>query len=148
MGPEAASLLAAMWQLSFDEDDGNSWDESAFRSLLTTPGVASLVCSQARSSEPKAFVLFRVTADEAEIITIATLPAARQTGLATHLLEALFQLLKRKDIRTIFLEVARDNEVARALYRKSGFRKVGLRKNYYPRRAKNRGDGLVLRRDI
>ena len=36
--------------------------------------------------------------------------------------------------RTVFLEVDEDNVPARRLYRRAGFREVGRREGYYPRR--------------
>jgi ribosomal-protein-alanine N-acetyltransferase len=44
----------------------------------------------------------------------------------------------------MFLEVATDNAAARALYDGAGYRRVGLRRCYYP----NGGDAVVLARGL
>ena len=45
--------------------------------------------------------------------------------------------------RNLFLEVRPSNEAAQALYRRFGFRKVAVRRDYYPART-GREDALVL----
>jgi ribosomal-protein-alanine N-acetyltransferase len=48
----------------------------------------------------------------------------------------------------VFLEVDEDNEPARRLYRRAGFREVGRRPGYYPQAGGNAATALVLRRDL
>ena len=77
------------------------------------------------------FIVYRVAADEAEIITIGVRPAARRNGTASALLGILENELQKKNIKKIFLEVAVDNDAALKLYEKNGFTRVGTRPKYY-----------------
>ncbi|HEY4707910.1 MAG TPA: ribosomal protein S18-alanine N-acetyltransferase, partial [Thermodesulfobacteriota bacterium] len=68
---------------------------------------------------------------EAHILNIAVDPKFRGRGLATRLLSMMLQIMKRKMVYEIFLEVRVSNDAARELYRKFGFREAFIRKNYY-----------------
>ena len=90
------------------------------------------------------FLVLRVAADQAEIITLGVVPSARRTGIATALLSAAEAEAADKGAVEVFLEVASDNAAARALYEKAGYRRVGCRPRYYLRRDQSRVDALVL----
>jgi ribosomal-protein-alanine N-acetyltransferase len=47
---------------------------------------------------------------------------------------------------SIFLEVRPSNIAAISLYKKMGFKQVGVRKGYYPNGDQEREDALILRR--
>jgi ribosomal-protein-alanine N-acetyltransferase len=72
-----------------------------------------------------------VAADEAEILTLAVVPASRRTGLATALLHTANARAKNDGAAAMLLEVAESNEAARALYTRLGFTQVGRRRGYY-----------------
>lgn len=67
---------------------------------------------------------------EAEVHTIGVVPEAQGNGIGGALLRALLEHADLFDA-AVFLEVRTDNEAAIALYRKTGFREVGMRKRYY-----------------
>ena len=48
----------------------------------------------------------------------------------------------------VFLEVDEDNEPARRLYQRAGFREVGRRPGYYQQSRDHAATALVLRRDL
>jgi ribosomal-protein-alanine N-acetyltransferase len=52
-------------------------------------------------------------------------------GLATQLMQAVILEARKKNVKTIQLEVRASNVSAISLYRKCGFVEVGVRKNYY-----------------
>lgn len=113
------------------------WPTEAFVDLLAQPGVATL-------GGPDGFILIRIVADEAEILTLAVRPAARRRGLARRLVETAADLARRSGAARLFLEVAEDNAAARALYAAAGFQTVGRRAGYYARAAGPPVDALVL----
>lgn len=77
------------------------------------------------------FVVWRVVADEAEIITIGVHPDARRGGIADAMLTLVESDVKKRDGKKIFLEVAENNVPARALYEHNGYVQVGVRPKYY-----------------
>ncbi|MDE5615470.1 MAG: GNAT family N-acetyltransferase [Alphaproteobacteria bacterium] len=77
------------------------------------------------------FIVYRVVADEAEIITIGVAPRARRGGIAAAMLAIAEQDAKKRGATKMFLEVARDNTAARELYRTAGYAEAGIRPQYY-----------------
>ena len=110
-----------------------AWNAADIRRLLDGRGVISVVARAegAGREPPCGFAIAREAADEAEIITIATDPAHRRSGVGKALMRDIIRRLHGDRIARLFLEVSEDNAPAIALYRNLGFRKVGLRKGYY-----------------
>ncbi len=75
---------------------------------------------------------------EREILNIAVDPEYRRLGIAQELIRA--EVLRNRGIH--ILEVRESNLAARALYRKMGFREVGLRPGYYENPVET---GIVMR---
>ena len=121
------------------------WTARAFADLLVMPGAAGLLVLADR--EPVGLVLWRIAADEAEILTICTLPTRRRAGAARHLLAAASGAIQAAGVRRLFLEVAVDNEAAIGLYRAFGFTDEGRRRGYY-QGPHGTVDALILGRDI
>lgn len=69
--------------------------------------------------------------DEGYISNVAISPEYRRRGIADKLIAALVSRANEKDLSFVTLEVRQSNAPAIELYRKNGFSKVGLRKNYY-----------------
>ena len=124
LGPAHADRLAALHADGFDAP----WDAAEFAALLDQPGVFAIALGEA-------FVLCRVVADEAEILTIAVRPSSRRRGLGRNLMDEALRRLYRDRVASCFLEVDPDNGSAIALYRSLGFAVVGERKGYYRRAA-------------
>lgn len=83
------------------------------------------------TTEPRAFMLSWVVADELHILSVATMPGFRRQGLARALLDYAIEFARLRKIRAIFLEVRRSNVGAIALYRAFGFSAIGIRPRYY-----------------
>lgn len=77
------------------------------------------------------FIVYRVVADETEIITIGVAPDARRGGIAAAMLAIAENDASKRGAKKIFLEVAENNAAARALYEKNGYHTVGTRPKYY-----------------
>ncbi|WML50775.1 ribosomal protein S18-alanine N-acetyltransferase [Neobacillus sp. PS3-12] len=82
-----------------------------------------------------------VVIDEAHVTNIAILPEYRGRKFGEALMQNLFDVAKTMGAKSMTLEVRVTNYVAQALYRKFGFQKGGLRKNYY---TDNQEDALVM----
>lgn len=115
-----SARLAEIHAASFSQ----AWDAAAFVSLLSGQGVAALI-------EDDGFVLIRTVADEAEVLSIAVLPAARRRGVAKALLSAATAAAREAGAQRLFLEVSAHNTAALALYRRAGFAEIGRRRGYY-----------------
>jgi len=62
---------------------------------------------------------------------ICVLPDYRKMGVGKNILEILNKRCKIHELKKIILEVRESNSGAQAFYTKSGFNKIGLRKDYY-----------------
>ncbi len=138
LGPDNADALAALHAAAF----AAPWDEAAMRDLLSQPGAFAV------GREEAGFILCRVVADEAEVLTLATAPASRRQGLGLLLVEAAAETASAQGASRLFLEVAEDNAAARALYARAGFLEVGRRRGYYARPGGPAIDALVLALDF
>jgi ribosomal-protein-alanine N-acetyltransferase len=114
--------------------------------LLAMPGAICLIAR--RENQPLALLLLRSAADEAEIITIGTLPQSRRQGIGAALIAAALPLLRDCDIKRLLIEVAASNEAALALYRKVGFAAVGQRRDYYEHADGQREDAIIMSKTI
>ena len=117
-----------------------SWDEAAFAALLSRPGA---ICE----AEERGFALLSVAADEAELLMLATRPAARRRGVAGRLLGAGLARAAAAGARRCFLEVAEDNAAAISLYLAHDYAMTGRRRGYYAR-AGHRVDALVMVKEL
>jgi len=102
------------------------WSAPSFAALLDEPNVFLIHDPQGRG-----FLLGRVVAGEAELLTLATAPEARRTGLARGLMERFDAVARARGAETAFLEVAETNIPARALYAACGWVENGRRPGYY-----------------
>ncbi len=77
------------------------------------------------------YVGFIITAGQSYITNVAVLPKYRRSGVATMLLERLFDIAEGYGLEFISLEVRPTNAAAISLYSSLGFEEIGLRKNFY-----------------
>ncbi len=134
--------LAALHALCFAE----SWSARAIGQLLGTPGAFALLAESGGAA--RGFILIRVAADEAEILSIGVTPGTRRLGSGRRLVGAGAAKARDMGAVTLFLEVARENEAARALYAAAGFSEAGLRRGYYRGPGAEAEDALVLRANL
>ncbi|MBL4613239.1 MAG: ribosomal protein S18-alanine N-acetyltransferase [Emcibacter sp.] len=142
-GGEAAEILSEMQARSFQDTPEQLWSGKEFAALFQHSGTKAMILSVA--AETAGFLMWRQVADEAEILTIAVLPACRGRGLGQRLLEEFYEQARVAGVRDIFLEVRADNKAAESLYAKAGFDRVGRRKNYYGGRGAEKQDALIMK---
>jgi ribosomal-protein-alanine N-acetyltransferase len=141
-GPRDAPALAALHAAAFRR----GWSEDEFERLLLDPIV---IAHRALAGRTLAgFILSRLAAGEADILSVAVAPARRGRGLARKLLDLHLRRLAGMGARAVFLEVDEDNAAARRLYAGARFREVGRRPAYYARGPEGPANALVLRRDL
>ena len=86
-----------------------------------------------------------VAADEAHLLNVSIAAPRQRQGLGADLLRFLFKVARQGGARKIFLEVRPSNIGARALYARTGFTQIGLRRGYYPA-ADGHEDAIVMER--
>lgn len=132
------------------EDFVRPWTDGEFASLLaqdTVFGYAVFETGKGKAG-PVGFVLARLAAGEAEILTVAVARAHRRQGLGRQLMDAVLRRLHALRAEALFLEVDETNMPAIALYRRLGFREVGKRPAYYQKAGGPSTGALVMRRDL
>jgi tRNA threonylcarbamoyl adenosine modification protein YeaZ/ribosomal-protein-alanine acetyltransferase len=139
---QETSTLASLHAACFER----GWSASEMARLLAMPGAVCLIAR--RDDQPLAFLLLRSAGDEAEIITIGTLPDMRRQGIGAALIAAALPLLRSHDIQRLLIEVAASNAPALALYRKVGFSAVGQRRDYYQHANGRREDAIIMSKTV
>ncbi len=94
------------------------------------------------------FVIGRVVAGEAEVLTIAVDPAQHRQGIGTRLVTRFLTEAQARHAEVAFLEVAADNLAGRGLYAAAGFVESGHRRGYYHAPDGRMVDALIMSRRI
>jgi ribosomal-protein-alanine N-acetyltransferase len=88
-----------------------------------------------------AYVCLRQIDAAMHLLKVAVAPAWRKRGIATWLLNSCFKKIADTELRAVQLEVRPANTAAQALYKKLGFKLIGIRPKYYTDTGE---DALVL----
>jgi ribosomal-protein-alanine acetyltransferase len=134
--PADAPRLAALERICFSDP----WSPAGLRDLIAAPQSIALVALTGNAIV--GYAMARHAADSGEILNLAVDPDHRRKGIAAHLIDALLEGLRARDVREVYLEVRESNGPARALYRDKGFTVAGMRRAYYRYPTE---DALVLR---
>ncbi len=137
-----ACALAALHAASFRR----GWSDGEFERLLLDRNVLAHRAMSGRKLS--GFIMSRLAAGEAEILSVAVAASSRGRGLARKLLHLHLGRLAALGIGSVFLEVDEGNAPARRLYRRAGFTEVGRREGYYASGGASGAAALILRRDI
>lgn len=70
-------------------------------------------------------------ADEGYLANLAVSPEYRRRGVGKRLLERLIALAREENLAFLSLEVRASNSAAISMYAAQGFKKAGVRKNFY-----------------
>jgi ribosomal-protein-alanine N-acetyltransferase len=81
---------------------------------------------------------------EVHLLNLTVTPEHQRRGHALAMLDELVRESLALDARRLWLEVRTSNERAQALYRRYGFRDVGLRRGYYPAGPLARENAIVM----
>ncbi|CEI52105.1 ribosomal protein S18-alanine N-acetyltransferase [Acinetobacter bereziniae] len=115
------------------------WKISQFEESITS--YVSTVIEQ--NNQVVGFCILQPVLDEANLLLMAIHPSQQGRGLGYQLLEESITLLKNNPVQ-IFLEVRESNQAAIALYEKSGFHQIDLRKNYYPNKDGSHEHAIIM----
>jgi ribosomal-protein-alanine N-acetyltransferase len=122
------------------------WSRSMFAGELAKP---SSICLGAFAAEEEngelcGYLIVSRYVDAWHVMNVAVDPDHRGRGIATMLLERLFELTAVDARRGYTLEVRVSNAPAIAVYERLGFQARGIRRGYY---TDNREDALIMWRD-
>ncbi len=110
-------------------DSLTPWDETSIFTYFIRDDAILLVAEE--EDAIVGFAAALLTPPDADVLDITVSSACRRRGYGESLLRALTEGAASRGVTTVFLEVRESNEAARNLYRKSGFREIGIRRNYY-----------------
>lgn len=141
--PTDLDRVAEIERASFTD----AWSRESFAELVALEHVHAWVletgpvCTGKAGPTVAGYAVLSLVAGEGELLNLAVSPELRGEGGGRALLEEVVRHLRSRGGRRLVLEVRRSNLAALALYRRAGFRVVGVRPGYY--RAPTE-DALVL----
>lgn len=96
------------------------------------------------------YMVWMSVVDEAHLLNLTLTPARQGHGLGQWMMRSLVAQVRAAGCHRIVLEVRPSNTRALRLYEKSGFKRIGLRKGYYPSSPETaaREDAIVMALEI
>jgi ribosomal-protein-alanine N-acetyltransferase len=119
------------------------WSRSMFAAELRKPS-AIAIGAYRREGELVGYAFVSRYVDAWHVMNVAVAPGFRRRGIATTLLERLFEITAADPRRGHTLEVRVSNTDAIRLYERLGFEARGIRRGYY---TDNREDALIMWRE-
>jgi len=120
------------------------WSRSMFAGELAKPSSVSLGAFDGEAGGLVAYLIVSRYVDAWHIMNVAVHPECRRQGVASRLLDELFELTAGRHRRGYTLQVRVSNVTAIALYERFGFEPSGIRRGYY---TDNREDALIMWKD-
>jgi ribosomal-protein-alanine N-acetyltransferase len=142
--PDRAQACARLHAACF----AHPWSAEEMAALIASASTVGAVALNSVSGRVHGFVLSRLAADEAEILTIAVDAAHQGRGVGRALLSENLRQAANAGAKAMFLEVAADNASALVLYERFGFVKVGERTGYYRRADGTRATAIVMSKSL
>jgi ribosomal-protein-alanine N-acetyltransferase len=118
------------------------WSRSMFAGELAKP--ASICLGAFDGEQLVGYMIISRYVDAWHVMNVAVDPDHRRRGIASLLLDRLFESTDDGTRRGYTLEVRVSNEGAIKLYEEAGFRPRGIRRGYY---TDNREDALIMWRE-
>ena len=122
----------------FISDFDDFWNYNILKEELESPN-SKYIIANTNDGEIIGFAGIKVLVDNADIMNIVVKKSCRNQGVGNSLLNNLISLCKNSNLSSLSLEVNEDNLPAIHLYEKVGFKKIGVRKNYYQGK-----DGIIM----
>lgn len=119
------------------------WPRSAFARELARQDEVAVYVTASVGGEIVGYAGMWTTPGEAHLCTIAVSPQDRRKGIGERILVHMIDEAARRGAERLVLEYRASNVSAQSLYAKYGFRRLGIRKNYY-RDGLAREDAVVV----
>ena len=137
LAPEQLEAVMAIEQTAYS----HPWTRGNFRDALASGYWAQGLWL---GDELLGYALAMPGVQEAHLLNITVAPAHQGQGWARRLLDALAQWSRSQGADWLWLEVRQSNAHAQQIYEHWGFRRVGLRKDYYPADRQQREHAVVM----
>ena len=137
---EIPSVLSIEEQISDDP-----WSQLQFTTSIENSN--NLCYCLSLKGKTVGYLIALLALDTADILNIGIDPDFKRQGYGTSLLNHLIEDLRKRHIDEILLEVRTGNKSAIQFYKRQGFEKISVRKNYYTKNSKNqsnREDGIIM----
>lgn len=129
--PAAAADLDFVVALEAEAFPADSWSPVLLAEAIAGILPTTTVLVAEVEGEAVGYALTSTVQDVAELQRVATLAAARRTGVASALVVAAADAAEESGAERLLLEVREDNAAARAFYAAHGFAEIARRARYY-----------------
>jgi [ribosomal protein S18]-alanine N-acetyltransferase len=118
------------------------WSEGNIRDSIAN----GHYCQALRGNQGQLFGYFIAmpSMDEVHLLNITVTPAFQGQGWARVMLDGLHDWARERRAQWVWLEVRVSNARAIRIYEEYGFRRIGIRKAYYPLDGLTREDAIVM----
>lgn len=122
------------------------WNRQAFTDFFSVENTFAILVEN--YDQPVAMIVYRIVFEQADILTIAVLPAFRKKGIAKKLIGDALEHCKKLGAKKLFIDVEVGNEAALKLYENTGFKQISRRKLYYQQLDGSLTDSLVMSKKL
>jgi ribosomal-protein-alanine N-acetyltransferase len=110
----------------------NPWRENTFRGEIQHRPISyPIVVVHSTLNKVIGYIIFWQIGEDVQVNNISVHPDFRRLGIGETVLKQVIELVRWRGARMITLEVRPSNMAALNLYRKLGFKMIGVRKGYY-----------------
>lgn len=131
------------------------WSRRHFQDTLAAGHQARLLVARAACAPPHSgecapgdeligYYIAMQGVDEVHLLNITVAPAHQRRGWGRLLLDAFALWARSQAAQAAWLEVRASNTRAQAVYQAHGYRRVGLRRGYYPAARGEREDAVIM----
>ena len=138
--PFHAGLLESVIQVE-QRAYAHPWSRANFTDALTAGYQAQLLLA---GDVLLGYFVAMKGVDEVHLLNITVAPEHQRQGWSRVMLDALTIWARGQAAQWLWLEVRVGNEGATQVYQSHGYRRVGLRKAYYPNGSLAREDAIVM----
>jgi len=135
--PERLDAVLAVEQTAYT----HPWSRGNFIDTLASGYLAQLLLA---GDALLGYFIAMKGVDEVHLLNITVAPAFQRQGWAHVMLDALALWSRGQGAQWLWLEVRVGNQRALQVYERHGFRRVGLRRAYYPVGHGQREDAVVM----
>lgn len=122
----------------------DAWTKDLFLGELAEVGISRSVSVLELAGEIVGYASLRYVGREGDVNTIAIAKNQQRKKLGQKLLDWMIQTALDLGVRELFLDVRADNEAAIEMYKKNGFERIDIRRNYYDHSV----DAYVMRKKL